>query len=123
MALDGTHSSPHRTQIRLIALETAARGPVQPDDCLRTIKARFGTVAQGLPGVDALREELARSFQELTMATLVGPDSQGRFAITPRGIALLRTHPKGIGRTVLERYTEYRDYIAAVSSTRRMHPR
>lgn len=118
MPLTETHGSSRHTQIMLIALQAAARGSIKPDGSIQTVRATLGSVPLDKPVHAELREELGRGFQELAMAALVDPDGTGTFTITPRGIALLRTHPRGIDRSLLERYMEYRDYITTIS-----HPR
>lgn len=99
----------------LAALRCAARQPASSESCLPTIKARLGRLKDELPDDTAMTQNISLAYQELAMAALVDPVGDGRFAITPRGTALLESHPQGIDGSVLERYPEYRDYVSAIA--------
>lgn len=106
----------------LAALMTASKAPARPEDCIAVLRAKLRGTPDDIPDdldrVRELHEEIARAYHQLAVAGLVDPDGEGRFAITPSGVKLLASHPKGIDDSVLEHYPAYRAYISASARSR-----
>jgi hypothetical protein len=99
--------------IMLIALKTARRGPVTPEDCVRELEANLTRAHEAPPeDGDLLLHRVTAAFRYLCVAGLLDPDETGSCAITERGRDVLMDNPTGVDPSVLMAFPEFRSYVA-----------
>lgn len=117
----GTVTYPSTPFLMLVLLRKSAENSTGLDDVMADL-TRFVTAVDPkdpeslLPTqIDddaTLRERLSDSIQHLREAGLLTIEGTGWFSATSRGRQLLEQNPRGIDDTVLERFVEFRRFLA-----------
>lgn len=113
MADDDEYPLLNEPNIMLVALRTAARAPITPEDCIQELKANLMLAHEEAPAdATLLPLRVVAAFRYLCVAGLLDPDETGRCTMTERGREALCENPNGIDSSVLMMFPEFRSFVA-----------